>query len=172
MMKYLALMFAVLVGAISCVYAQATRSAAASQAWVENYVSNAIAKSAAAVQAGTTVVRSSDGVVATANAGKENEMRIVVQAFSDAALAVTNCSDAAKTAGISDGALFVWNGSGSYINPKGIIKATSTNFVFSGVKSIVDNDNIVIPGWFGVKGVLIQPSESFSITNGMTEVVR
>ena len=160
-MKYLALMFAVLVGAISCVYAQATRSAAASQAWVENYVSNVLAKSAGQLVA-TTTTTEKDGIV-TIQVG---EGKLIMEDASDAALKVVDTYSA-----VTNGMLFVWNGKGKYINPVGNIQSTSTNLVYQGVSSFYENGILTFAGHFKVRPVLIQPSVSYSITNKM-EVVR
>ena len=143
---------------------------AASQAWVENYVSNYVAKTAAEVQAGTTVVTSNGNMVVTANAGRPNEMRLVVQAFTDAAMIATNCTASAGARGITDGTVFVWNGAGAYINPLGVISCTSSNLVYSGVGSVTAGGLERFAGWFDAYGGLIQADTSFAITNGMTEV--
>lgn len=145
---------------------------AASQAWVENYVSNYVAKTAAEVQAGTTVVTSNGSMVVTANAGRPNEMRLVVQAFTDAAMIATNCTAAAEARGVTNGCVFVWNGAGAYLNPNGTITATPTNLVYSGVGSMSTNGVERFAGWFDAYGGLIQADTSFSITNGMAEVAR
>lgn len=172
MSKYTLLFFLALAGAFPCVYAQATHRAAASQAWVMNYVSNFVANSAAEVQAGTTV-ENVDGVTTyTASAGTDNEMRLVVWDSSDAALKVSNCSNAATLTGLTNGTIFVWNGAGKYINPQGTIWVTKTNFVYNGVSSRPVDGVDRFDGWFDVQGVLIQPVTSAAVTNGMTEVVQ
>ena len=142
---------------------------AASQAWVEQYVSNYVARTAAEVQAGTTVVSSNGSTVATANAGGPDEMRLVVQDFSDAALLATNCTASANAHGVTNGCLFVWNGAGAYINPAGTVSCTVSNLVWEGVGSVHTNGVDWFPGWFDVLGALIQPDTSLSITNGMME---
>lgn len=155
MMKYLALMFAVIVGAFSCVCAQATGSAAASQAWVENYVSNTIEKSVAQL-------------IATAKTTKNNNTTAIqigeglfeMEDPSDAALKVVESSSS-----VTNGTLFVWNGAGQYINPAGTIQSTSTNLVYQGVSSTYENGILVFAGHFNVDCVLIQPSVSYSVTN-------
>ena len=143
---------------------------AASQAWVENYVSNYVAAAAASVQAGTTAVQTNGCTVITANPGAEGEMRLVVQDATDAALEATNCMGSATAQGITNGCTFVWNGAGLYINPHGAIMATPTNLVFSGVSAVSTNGLERFAGWFDAYGVLIQADTSFAITNGMTEV--
>lgn len=145
---------------------------AASQAWVANYVSNYVARTAAEVQAGTTVAQTNGSTVITANGGTTNEMRLVVQDFADAALLATNCTVAAMAQGVTNGCTFVWNGAGVYINPHGTITATPTNLVFSGVSSVSTNGVERFAGWFDVVGALIQADTSFAITNGMTEVIQ
>lgn len=166
------LSFLALVGAFPCAYAQATRSAAASQAWVMNYVSNFVANSAAEVQAGTTATTVGDETVYTANAGTTNEMRLVVQAATDAALMATNCTETAVAAGVTNGLYFVWAGGANYINPVGTVTATPSNFTWRGVSSSPVNGLDRFAGWFDVKGVLIQAATSAAVTNAMTEVVQ
>lgn len=145
---------------------------AASQAWVAAYVSNYVAGSAAEVQAGTTVVSSNGSKVVAVNAGRPDGMRLVIQDFADAALCATNCTAASETRGITNGCLFVWNGTGSYVNPCGTVVATSTNLVWEGVGSVATNGVERFAGWFDAYGALVQPDTSLAITNGMTEVQR
>ena len=140
---------------------------AASQAWVAEYVSNYVGRASASVQAGTTVSVSNGCTVVTANAGSTNEMRLVVQDFSDAAMVATNCLAQAVSAGVTNGCTFVWNGAGAYVNPLGVISCTSTNLVWDGVGSVATNGLLRFEGWFDATGVLIQPSASLAITNGM-----
>lgn len=157
MMKYLALMFAALVGAISCVYAQATRSAAASQAWVENYVSNAIASIRAPALAKTV---NGESVMAIEGG------TLTVYAPTDAALQVLN-----STCSITNGTLFIWDGGNKYINQSGTIEATKTNMVYQGVYSTVVDGKIHFDGYFDVAGVLVTSLTSLAITNNV-EVVK
>ena len=145
---------------------------AASQAWVTNYVAQAISGSKAEVLANVDVADTNGCTVITANGGTTNEMRLVVQDFTDAAMLATNCTVAATAQGITNGCTFVWNGAGSYINPHGTITATPTNLVFSGVSSVSTNGVERFAGWFDAMGVLIQPHTSHSITNGMAEVAQ
>lgn len=145
---------------------------AASQAWVEQYVSNYVARTAAEIQAGTTVVSTNGSTVVTANAGRPGEMRLVIQDFTDAAMIATNCTAAAEARGVTNGCVFVWNGTGAYLNPNGTITATPTNLVYSGVGSMSTNGVERFAGWFDAYGGLIQADTSFSITNGMAEVAR
>lgn len=144
---------------------------AASQAWVEHYVSNYVARSAAEVQAGTTVA-SSNGVT-TIDAGEgAGRVRLEIEELTDAAMLATNCMVAATAQGITNGCMFVWNGAGAYVNPLGVISCTSSNLVYSGVGSVATNGVERFAGWFDAYGVLIQPHTSLSITNGMTEVAQ
>ena len=144
---------------------------AASQAWVEQYVSNYVARSAAEVQAGTTVA-SSNGVT-TIDAGEgAGRVRLEIEELTDAAMLATNCTVAATAQGITNGCMFVWNGAGAYVNPLGVISCTSSNLVYSGVGSVATNGMERFAGWFDAYGVLIQPHTSLSITNGMTEVTQ
>ena len=145
---------------------------AASQAWVADYVSNYVARTSAEVRAGTTVAVSNGCTVVTANAGSTNEMRLVVQDFSDAALLATNCLAQAVSAGVTNGCTFVWNGAGAYVNPLGAISCTSTNLVWDGVASFPTNGVERFEGWFDVTGARLQPDASFAITNGMMEVTQ
>lgn len=161
MMKYLALMFAVLVGAVSCVYAQATRSAAASQAWVENYVSNFVAKSAGELLA-TTKRTESNGTISF----QVGDGKLVIDDASDAALKVLN-----SVCAVENGTLFIWDGGNKYINKTGMIEATKTNMVYQGVHSSVVNGMIHFDGFFDVAGVLVTAQMSLATTNKV-EVVR
>lgn len=161
---------AIVLTAKLCLASHLAFGIAASQAWVENYVSNYVARTAAEVQAGTTVVSSNGKMVVTANPGCTNEMRLVIQDFTDAALVATNCTASAISQGVTNGCVFVWNGAGAYINPNGAISCTSSNLVYSGVGSVATNGFERIAGWFDVYGGLIQADTSLSITNGMTEV--
>ena len=140
---------------------------AASQAWVAEYVSNYVGRASASVQAGTTVAVSNGCTVVTANGGTTNEMRLVVQDFSDAAMVATNCQAQAVSAGVTNGCTFVWNGAGAYVNPLGAISCTSTNLVWDGVASFPTNGVERFEGWFDVTGAKLQPDASFAITNGM-----
>lgn len=143
---------------------------AASQAWVANYVSNYVAGVAASVQAGTTVATSNNCTVVTANGGTTNEVRLVIENATDAALRATNCTVSAVSRGVTNGCTFVWNGAGAYINPHGTITATRTNFVYSGVASVRTNGVDRFAGWFDCFGVRLQPSVSYAITNSISEV--
>ena len=144
---------------------------AASQAWVSNYVAQAISSSRAELEASATVTSTNGVTVFTAGNGKVRT-RLVVEDSSDAALLATNCTGMAAQQGITNGCLFVWNGAGAYINPNGTIAETPTNLVFSGVASTSTNGMERFDGWFDVRGVLIQPHTSHAITNGMMEVTR
>ena len=160
------IMIAVAVAAIRCF------GIAASQAWVAEYVSNYVERAAATVQAGTTVVSSNGCTIVTANGGTSNEVRLVVQDSSDAAMVATNCAASAEARGITNGCVFVWNGAGAYVNPLGVISCTPTNLVYSGVGSVATNGVERFAGWFDAYGGLIQPDTSFAITNGTEEVGR
>ena len=131
---------------------------AASQAWVTNYVAQAIAS----VSPRTS---ESNGCVVVETTANGKTVRMVWENPTDNALMATNCTAAATAQSITNGTLFVWNGAGSYVNPNGAIAATQTNLVFSGVGSIATNGIERFVGWFDAKGVLIQPSMSFAITN-------
>lgn len=145
---------------------------AASQAWVENFVSNYVANSAAEIRANTTTASSNGFTVVTANAGTENEVRLVMQDATDAALRATNCTAAAVSASVTNGTLFVWNGAGEYVSPAGSIEATATNLVWRGVGSVPSGGLERFVGWFDAKGVRIQPDASFAITNAIQEASR
>lgn len=140
---------------------------AASQAWVTNYVAKAISGSKAEVLANTDV-SDTNGVVRIV----AGDVAFAFEEATDAALLATNCTAAAAAKGITNGCAFVWNGAGAYVNPRGMITATATNLVFSGVASVSDNGVERFSGWFDAIGVLIQPHTSHSITNGMEEVTR
>ena len=164
-MKRIMICFAVLAAA------QCVLGIAASQSWVSNYVAQAIAASHAEIQATATVTAT--GGVTEINVGDGgSHVRFLMEDSTDAALVATNCTATAEAQGITNGLYFVWNGAGKYINPHGVISCTRTNFVYSGVSSITTNGFDRFAGLFDVSGVLIQPSISLSITNGMAEVVQ
>ncbi len=161
MKKYLALMFVVLVGVVSCVYAQATRSAAASQAWVENFVTNYVANSVGQLSA-SVKTETANGVT-TFSLG---DGRLVMEEATDAALKVVRTSSA-----VTNGTVFVWNGGGKYFSHAGTIESTRTNLVYNGIGSTYSNGEISFAGALVVKPVLLQPSVSAAATNNL-EVVR
>lgn len=140
---------------------------AASQAWVTNYVAQAISGSKAEVLANVDVA-DTNGLVRIVS----GDVTFTCEEATDAAMLATNCTVAATAQGITNGCTFVWNGAGSYINPHGTITATPTNLVFSGVSSVSTNGVERFAGWFDAMGVLIQPHTSHSITNGMAEVTQ
>lgn len=142
---------------------------AASQAWVTNYVAQAIAGSKSELEAQVSVTNVG-GVTTLSTGTGRNLVRIVLENATDAALQATNCSAFAMTRGITNGFLFVWDGRGRYISWRGDIVCTPTNFTHFGVQSFPTNGVDRFPGWFDVGGVLIQPSASFSLTNGIPEV--
>ena len=144
---------------------------AASQAWVTNYVAEAIASSRAELEA-TATVTTSNGVTEISVGSGRNAMRLVYENPTDAALEATNCTAAAIQQGVTNGTLFVWNAMGTYENPNGAIAATPTNLVYSGVGSVATNGFERFAGWFDAYGVLIQPGKSYAITNGMGEVAK
>lgn len=142
---------------------------AASQAWVSNYVAQAISSSRAELEA-TATVTATGGVTVIETGSGRNAVRLVMEDATDAALIATNCTATAITHGVTNGCTFVWNGVGAYVNPLGVVSCTSTNLVYSGVGSVATNGMERFAGWFDAYGVLIQPHTSLAITNGMTEV--
>ena len=142
---------------------------AASQAWVSNYVAQAISSSRAEMEANATVTTTNNVTVIEVGGGR-NAVRFIYQDPTDAALLATNCAAAATAQGVTNGCLFVWNGAGAYVNPHGVVSCTPTNLVFLGVSSVATNGIERFDGWFDARGVLIQPNTSFAITNGMAEV--
>lgn len=144
---------------------------AASQAWVSNYVAQAISRSAGEMQA-TATVTATNGVTVFVVGNDSVRTRLVVEDSSDAALLATNCMTQAVSAGVTNGCTFVWNGAGAYVNPLGVISCTPTNLVWGNVGSVATNGVERFEGWFDVRGVLIQPHTSHAITNGMMEVTR
>ena len=140
---------------------------AASQAWVSNYVAQAISGSKAEVMANVDVA-DTNGVVRIVS----GDVTLTYEEATDAAMLATNCMAAAIAQGVTNGCTFVWNGAGAYVNPHGTIAATPTNLVFSGIASVSTNGVERFAGWFDAYGALIQPHTSLSITNGMTEVTQ
>jgi len=141
----------------------------ATREWVTNYVARSIFASRAELAANATVTTTNGVTVVEAGSGT-NAVRLVWQHPTDKALATTNCTASAIAQGITNGCLFVWNGTGTYVNPHGTITATPTNLVFSGVSSVSTNGVERFAGWFDARGVLIQPGTSLATTNGMEEV--
>ena len=135
---------------------------AASQAWVSNYVAQAISGSKAEVMANVDVA-DTNGVVRIVS----GDVTLTYEEATDAAMLATNCTVSAEARGVTNGCTFVWNGAGAYVNPSGAIAATPTNMVYSGVGSVATNGLLRFEGWFDATGVLIQPSASLAITNGM-----
>lgn len=144
---------------------------AASQAWVSNYVAQAIATSRGELEA-TAKVTATGGVRVIETGSGKGMVRLVIEDATDAAMVATNCTVYAMSVGITNGCMFVWNGAGAYLNPSGTIWCTSSNLVYSGVGSVATNGVERFAGWFDACGVLIQPNTSLSVTNGMTEVGR
>ena len=144
---------------------------AASQAWVTNYVTQAIATSRAELEATATVTVTNGATEIVTGAGT-GRVRVVVEDSTDAAMVATNCTAAARSAGITNGIVFVWNGAGAYVNPNGVISCTATNMTYSGVASVAVDGVERFAGWFDAYGVLIQAGTSLAITNGMAEVTR
>lgn len=163
-MKKLLIVLAAVLGVVDHAF-----GIAASQAWVTNYVAQAIATSRAELE--TTATVTATGGVRSIETGKGTGIvRLVIEDASDAALKATNCTVAATSRGITNGLLFVWNAAGSYVNPRGTIACTASNMVYSGVSSVRTNGLERFAGWFDAYGVLIQPRTSFAVTNGMMEV--
>lgn len=158
---------AIVLTAKLCLASHLAFGIAASQAWVTNYVAQAISGSKAEVLANVDVV-DTNGIVRIVS----GDVTLTYEKATDAAMLATNCTAAAAAQGITNGCLFVWNGTGAYVNPRGVVSCTATNLVFSGVSSIATNGVERFAGWFDAAGVLIQPDTSFAITNGMTEVIR
>ncbi len=154
--------------AVASLAAHGAFGIAASQAWVENFVSNYVANSAAEVQIGTTTSMA-DGIttITTPTGGT-----MTVEPSSDAALRATNCTATAVAASVTNGTLFVWNGAGAYVSPAGNVTATATNLLWRAVGSVASDGLERFAGWFDVKGVRIQPSTSFAITNAIQEVAQ
>ena len=146
---------------------------AASQAWVTNYVAQAIAASRAELEATATVTVTNGATeIVAGGSGGVGRVRVVVEDASDAAMVATNCTAAARSAGVTNGLVFVWNGAGAYVNPNGTISCTATNMTYGGTASVATNGVERFAGWFDAYGVLIQPMASLAITNGMAEVTR
>ena len=156
-----------LILAFAAVAAMRCFGIAASQAWVSNYVAQAISGSKAEVMANVDVA-DTNGVVRIVS----GDVTLTYEEATDAAMLATNCTAAAIAQGVTNGCTFVWNGAGAYVNPHGTIAATPTNLVFSGVASVSTNGMERFAGWFDAYGALIQPHTSLSITNGMTEVTQ
>ena len=156
-----------LILAFAAVAAMRCFGIAASQAWVSNYVAQAISGSKAEVMANVDVA-DTNGVVRIVS----GDVTLTYEEATDAAMLATNCTAAAIAQGVTNGCTFVWNGAGAYVNPHGTIAATPPNLVFSGVASVSTNGMERFAGWFDAYGALIQPHTSLSITNGMTEVTQ
>jgi len=156
---------------VAALLPQTVLAIAASQAWVSNYVAQAISASRAELRANTTVT-STNGVTVIESGSGGTSVRLVIEEASDIALKATNCTATAIAQGVTNGCTFVWNGAGAYINPLGVISCTSSNFVFSGIGSFPTNGVDRFAGLFDAYGVRIQPHTSLAITNGMTGVAQ
>ncbi len=141
---------------------------AASQAWVESYVSNYVARSAAEVSVKTKT--ETVGGVSTITTGDGAVLKM--EQASDAALKVLSSTPSATEVGVTNGTLFVWNGRGAYVCPAGSVECTATNMAYRGVGSTFSGGRLRFAGWFEAQAVRIQPSVSLSVTNGMQEASR
>lgn len=162
--------WAVILAAVTCLAPHLAFGIAASQAWVSNFVMKAVASSASELRA--TSVSSNLNGVATLYIAGDSPVRVEIEDCTVKALRAGNCTAQAEAGGITNGALFVWNGAGAYVNPLGVVSCTSTNLVFSGVGSVATNGVERFAGWFDARGVLIQPVAALAATNGMAEVAR
>lgn len=144
---------------------------AASQAWVSNYVAQAISRSAGELQATTTSV-STGGVTVVSVGSGSAAVRFTFEEATDAALCATNCTASAEALGVTNGLYFVWNGAGAYVNPVATVTATPSNLVFNGVASVRADGFERFDGLFDARSVLLQPAKCHSITNATTEVGR
>lgn len=165
MSKYSIILLGLILSTSTLGFAQATKSATASRAWVENFVSNYVAGTKSEAIASTTTTESDTHVTIKCGDGV-----LTMEKQTDAALLITNATSTAISAGILPGTFAVWNGKGKYINPTLEIVSTSSNLVYNGVGSIPQDKLIHFDGWFDVLPVLIQPSQSLSITNSMERV--
>ena len=157
--------------AIASLAAHGAFGIAASQAWVSNYVAKAIAGSAGELQASAKTTEK-NGVAVIEACDGSSTVRIEIPDSTDAALRATNCTATAVSASVTNGTLFVWNGAGAYVSPAGNVTATATNLLWRGVGSVPSGGLERFAGWFDVKGVRIQPSTSFAITNAIQEVAQ
>lgn len=165
MSKYTIILLGLILGVSTLGFAQATKSVAASQAWVENFVSNYVANTKSEAIASTTTTESDTHVTIKCGDGV-----LTMEKQTDAALLITNTTSKAVSSGVLPGMLAVWNGRGKYINSSLEIVSTSSNLVYNGVGSIPKTKLIHFDGWFDVLPVLIQPAQSLSITNTMERV--
>lgn len=148
----------------------------ASQKWVkqyvEQYVSNAIFKSATtlAAEAKTT---STNGVNMVEVGEGEGRVTLTWEDATIYALMVTNATAAVAEYGITNGFVFVWDGDNSFVNGNGeIVKITSdtnkTCYTWHEIDSVRTNNLDVFDGKFSVGGVMLQPSVALGITNALT----
>lgn len=147
--------------ALAASSASAEASKIATREWVQNYVTGYMmaVTNAVTVREGNTVKYAvSDG---------DESLVVTIEDFTDAALLATNATESAVSAGVTNGTLFVWDGGRRYLNPVGVIEATTTNMTYNGVGSTVAGEFLRFDGLFDVEAVVIQASQSLSVTNGM-----
>lgn len=137
---------------------------AASQAWVEAFVSNYVAQSVSEVAA-KTVTETAGGVTTVTVPGGGV---LTMEEPTDYALRVVASSAASAT----NGALLVWNGAGEYVSPSARVSCTATNMVFEGVGSAWTNGLLRFGAVLDAEPVRIQPSAALAATNGVKGVAR
>ena len=141
--------------------ASAETSKIATREWVQDYVMSYM-------MAVTNAVTVREGnVMKYAVSDGDEKVVVSIEDFTDAALLATNATASAVSAGVTNGTLFVWDGGRRYLNPAGVIEATTTNMTYNGVGSTVAGSLIRFDGLFDARAVVIQASKSLSVTNGM-----
>ena len=134
--------------------ASAETSKIATREWVQDYVMSYMMAVTNAV-----TVREGDTVKYAVSDGDASVV-VSIEDFTDAALLATNATASAVSAGVTNGTLFVWDGGRRYLNPVGVIEATTTNMTYNGVGSTVAGSLIRFDGLFDARAVVIQASKS------------
>lgn len=138
---------------------------AASQAWVEAYVSNFVTQTSAVASAQTRAITTNGVTTVSAPGGAI----LTMEQPTDYALRVVSSASPSY----ADGTLFVWNGAGAFVARQGVVYCTATNMVCEGVGSAETADGLVhFEGLFAVKPVRVQPSVSLAATNAVKGVAR
>ena len=131
----------------------------ASQQWVRDYVRTNAAGAATTSASKTLYSYAVKDGVATISVTNSAGVSVTVsyEVADNAALVVTNCTDAATSKGVTNGTLFAWIGGGVYTNAVlgDAVTCTATNLVYRGVPSAVTNGVDRIEGWFDCFGTRV-----------------
>lgn len=123
----------------------------ASQEWVKQYVSRAVAE--------TTTSKDGNAVYKAGNG--TNSITIACEPASVYALMATNVTESASAQGVTNGMLFVWEeATHSYRNATQSIESGTDRLTWRSIASVGQT----FPGAFDVVGRIIQPSVAKEVT--------